>query len=311
MNEYSVVVEHLVKKFGDFTAVDDISFNVRRGEVFGFLGPNGAGKTTTIRMLCGLLLPSAGTARVEGFDIYRDVEKIKAVIGYMSQKFSLYTDLTAEENIRFFGGIYGVRDLDDQVGRLAALLDIEEYRSRLAAALPAGVRQRVALAASFVHTPRILFLDEPTAGVDPLLRRKFWDIIKTLARQGTTVLVTTHYMDEAENCDRVTLINQGKIAEIGTTEEIKDRFKRGNVLFVELENEYVRNFNLLQKVPVPARDISLHGSVVHIVQDVDIGKARAAVEQFCRAQNIPCKSIFEDRPSLEDVFINLVKRPRM
>ncbi|MFA5032593.1 MAG: ABC transporter ATP-binding protein [bacterium] len=308
MEKYSIKVQNLTKKFGTFTAVDDISFNVKEGEILGFLGPNGAGKTTTIKVLCGLLIPTKGEVSVENYDIKKDVEKIKTIIGYMSQKFSLYTDLTVYENIKFYAGIYGVDGEEAKIKEIIEMLDIEEYKNTITAELPAGIRQRVALATAFIHTPKILFLDEPTAGVDPVLRRKFWAIIKKWAQQGTTILVTTHYMDEAENCNRIALINQGKLVDIGEIDEIKGKFIKGNILCVELSENYVKEFNTLKKIEMPVKDISLHGSIVHIIQDIDIEEAKKKIKDFCKTKEIKYKSIFEDNPSLEDIFINLIRK---
>lgn len=218
----AVHVKDLVKRFGRFVAVDGISFTVSRGEIFGFLGPNGAGKSTTIRMLCGIIRPTSGLGRVAGFDIFRESEAIKHTIGYMSQKFSLYQDLTPLENIRFYMGIYGVPQ-DQWKERTAWILEItrlQDVKHRLASELPPGWRQRLALGCALLHRPKLLFLDEPTSGVDPITRRHFWDFIKYLTGEGVTVFVTTHYMDEARNCDRVVMINEGKIAASGTPSEI-------------------------------------------------------------------------------------------
>jgi len=215
-----IIVEarDLTRRFGTFTAVDRISFSVAAGEIFGFLGPNGAGKSTTIRMLCGILAPTAGTAIVAGHDVSRTPDKVKAEIGYMSQKFSLYEDLTIRENVAFYAGIYGLERsrLKTRVEKILDLVDLGGKQALLAAELPAGWRQRLALACALVHGPRILFLDEPTAGVDPVARRDFWARIEALAGAGTTVLVTTHYMDEAEYCNGILFINNGRIAAVGT-----------------------------------------------------------------------------------------------
>jgi len=218
----AVYVEGLEKRFGSFVAVDRISFSVKRGEIFGFLGPNGAGKSTTIRMLCGLIRPTSGTGRVAGYDIGKEPEQIKQKIGYMSQKFSLYEDMTPYENIRFYLGIYNVHhDIwPEKVEWALKMTRLEEHRMRLTRELPPGLRQRLALGCALLHSPEILFLDEPTAGVDPVTRRHFWNFIATLAEQGVTVFVTTHYMDEARNCERIVMINEGRIAAIGGPSEI-------------------------------------------------------------------------------------------
>jgi len=217
-----VSVKDLEKRFGDFVAVDRVSFSIRRGEIFGFLGPNGAGKSTTIRMLCGIISPSSGSGQVAGFDVVRQSESIKRTIGYMSQKFSLYQDLTPVENIRFYLGIYSVPESrwDERIGWALGQARLEEAKDRLTRELPPGWRQRLALACALLHEPEILFLDEPTSGVDPITRRRFWAFIRELAREGVTVFVTTHYMDEAQHCDRIVMINEGRIVAIGSPSEI-------------------------------------------------------------------------------------------
>jgi ABC-2 type transport system ATP-binding protein len=224
---YAVVVDKLTKKFGDFTAVDGISLQVESGEIFGFLGANGAGKTTAIRMLCGLLLPTSGNGTVSGFDIYRENETIKKNIGYMSQKFSLYKDLSGRENLDFYGSVYRIprKDLKERISELSAGLDLSEFIDRPAGSLPVGWRQRLALAASLLHRPKILFLDEPTGGVDPVFRRRFWDILYGLADGGTTLFVTTHYMDEAEFCEKISIMHHGKIVEIGSPQELIRKYE--------------------------------------------------------------------------------------
>ena len=221
-NEETIVVKRLEKRFGNFTAVAGISFSVSRGEIFGFLGSNGSGKSTTIRMLCGLLAPTSGEARVAGYDIVTQTEEIKHSIGYMSQKFSLYEDLTPFENIRFYLGVYSVPEKEwaERISWVLEMTQLTEERNRMTRELPPGLRQRLALGCSLIHRPRILFLDEPTSGVDPLSRRHFWDFIRRLASEGITVFVTTHYMDEALNCGRIVLINEGRIIASGSPEEI-------------------------------------------------------------------------------------------
>jgi ABC-2 type transport system ATP-binding protein len=217
-----VSVKDLVKKFGDFVAVDRVTFSIEKGEIFGFLGPNGAGKSTTIRMLCGIITPTSGFGQVAGYDVIKQSEDIKQAIGYMSQKFSLYEDLTPFENIRFYLGIYNVpqAEWNDRIEWALDLTRLREVQSRLTRELPPGWRQRLALGCSLLHKPEILFLDEPTSGVDPLTRRHFWEFIRNLANEGVTVFVTTHYMDEALNCERIVMINEGKIAAIGSPVEI-------------------------------------------------------------------------------------------
>lgn len=217
-----VYVKDLTKQFGPFVAVDRISFSVKKGEIYGFLGPNGAGKSTTIRMLCGIITPSAGYGRVAGYDIFTEAEKIKHAIGYMSQKFSLYEDMTPFENIRFYLGVYNVasRDWHDRIEWVLEITRLKDMRNRLTRELPPGWRQRLALGCALIHRPEILFLDEPTSGVDPISRRHFWDFIKRLASEGVTVFVTTHYMEEAGNCERIVMISDGKIVASGAPSEI-------------------------------------------------------------------------------------------
>jgi len=230
-NQISVQVQQLTKKFGNFTAVDNISFEVKQGEIFGFLGANGAGKTTTIRMLCGLLLPTSGQAWVHGFSIKNDSEKIKKNIGYMSQKFSLYNDLTVEENITFYGGIYGLnsKKLKQREEWILEKLNLVDQRKTITEEIPLGWKQRLALGCAILHNPSVLFLDEPTSGVDPISRREFWELINELAQQGTTVFVTTHYMDEAEYCNRLSIMHQGKIITIDAPRTLKQEFEKTTI----------------------------------------------------------------------------------
>jgi ABC-2 type transport system ATP-binding protein len=219
---YAVAIQDLTKDFGKFRVVDHVTLEVQESEIFGFLGANGAGKTTTIRMLCGLLLPSAGAGRVNGFDIYKENEAIKRSIGYMSQKFSLYPDLTGRENLAFYGSVYRLSrgTLKERIGEIEDHLELTPFIDRLTGSIPVGWRQRIALAAALIHRPRILFLDEPTAGVDPVFRRRFWDILYGLADDGTTLFVTTHYMDEAEFCRRISIMHDGRIVELGEPQEL-------------------------------------------------------------------------------------------
>ena len=225
MSDHAIEIESLTKVFGHFTAVDRISFTVLRGEIFGFLGPNGAGKSTTIRMLCGLLSSSAGTARVNGFDINRQPDRVRENIGYMSQKFSLYKDLTVTENIRFFGGVYGLKEteLNRQMTEVITMAGLAGLENRLTGVLSGALQQRLALGCAILHNPPILFLDEPTSGVDPVSRRLFWDLIQKLSAQGTTILITTHFMDEAEFCGRLGFISGGKLIALNTPTAIKQQ----------------------------------------------------------------------------------------
>lgn len=236
-----IVVKGLVKKFGHFVANDHLTFEVKKGEVFGFLGANGAGKTTAIRILCGLMLPTSGEVSVAGFDIYRQSEKIKQNIGYMSQKFSLFDDLTVNENFTFYGGIYGLSNqaIRLRTSELLNRLGMDESRNRLVSSLPLGWKQKLAFSVAMIHQPAIVFLDEPTGGVDPITRRQFWEIIYEAANQGTTVFVTTHYMDEAEYCDRVSIMVDGKISALDTPQGLMDKYASRNMeeVFIRLARE--------------------------------------------------------------------------
>lgn len=246
MNEQAIIsTQQLTKRFGDFTAVDAISFDVRKGEIFGFLGANGAGKTTAMRMLCGLSLPTSGKATIAGFDVYRQTEKIKQNIGYMSQKFSLYEDLTIRENIRFYAGIYGKSDafIKEKTDRLIGQLHLESEADKLVRSLPLGWKQKLAFSVAIFHEPRIVFLDEPTGGVDPVARREFWRMIYEAAAGGITVFVTTHYMDEAEYCHRVSIMVDGRIEALDTPSVLKETYRAAtmNDVFLQLARKARRN----------------------------------------------------------------------
>jgi ABC-2 type transport system ATP-binding protein len=243
----TVTVQELEKRFGDFTAVNRISFEVARGEIFGFLGPNGAGKSTTIRMLCGILVPTSGAGSVGGFDIVREQPKIKQHIGYMSQRFSLYDDLTVEENIDFYSGIYGVtREKKKQRKQwVVEMAGLDSFRKTLTRTLPVGFKQRLSLGCALLHEPGIVFLDEPTSGVDPIARKNFWNLIKQMASTGVTVFVTTHYMDEAENCNRIALIYKGSIIAMGTSDRLKEKYRTD--VEPTLEDVFVRSIESYDK----------------------------------------------------------------
>ncbi|MBF8456753.1 ABC transporter ATP-binding protein [Kaistella sp. G5-32] len=234
----AIKAENITKSFGDFTAVDHISFEVTKGEIFGFLGANGAGKTTAMRMFSGLSIPTSGTATVAGFDVYKETEKIKKSIGYMSQKFSLYNNLTVKENLNFFGGIYGIprKELKTKGESLLHELGLEKEKNKLVSELPLGWKQKLAFSVAIFHEPEIVFLDEPTGGVDPVTRRQFWNMIYEASDRGITIFVTTHYMDEAEYCDRVSIMVDGKIAALDTPANLKKQFKAKNMdeVFYEL-----------------------------------------------------------------------------
>ncbi len=236
--DHIIRVEHLTKKFGSFTANDDLSFSVKKGEIFGFLGANGAGKTTAIRILCGLLMPTSGKIEVAGYDVYRQSNKVKRNIGYMSQKFSLYEDLTVKENFRFYGGIYGMKakDIRKKTQHYLHKLGLEKEKNSVISSLPLGWKQKLAFSVAIMHEPRIIFLDEPTGGVDPITRRQFWEMIYEAAESGITVFVTTHYMDEAEYCQRVSIMVDGRIEALDTPEKLKEQFKADSMedVFIKL-----------------------------------------------------------------------------
>ena len=303
---YAVTLSVLSKNFGDFVAVNGVSLDVKRGEIFGFLGPNGAGKSTTIRMLCGILEPSGGSGSVAGFDIVRDPERIKENIGYMSQKFSLYEDLTVEENIDFYCGIYKIpaslrRERKEWVITMAGLADHRQART---ANLSGGWKQRLALGCAILHEPPIIFLDEPTSGVDPISRRGFWDLIYRLAGEGTTIFVTTHYMDEAEYCDRLGLIYRGELIALGSPEELKTG--RMTEEIVELFCRQPQDALALVEAVPGVRHAALFGRGVHVV----VERADAAMQLIReRLADAGHGEIRTERitPSLEDVFVSLIE----
>ena len=306
MSKYAVEAIELTKQFDSFTAVDQISYSVHRGEIFGFLGPNGAGKTTMIRMLLGLLAPTSGQAAVLGFDIVHQVSEIRQRIGYMSQRFSLYNELTVAENLDFFGGIYGVKgkrfqERKQAVLKIAGLLGRER---ELAKNLSGGWRQRLALGCAILHEPEMLFLDEPTAGVDPSSRREFWELLYTLSEEGRTIFVTTHYMDEAEHCHRLAFIQRGRLVAIGSPETIKREKMRGQVLEIDCAAPQqainaLRSMNLFD-------EIALYGAQIHVVAE-DIGVHRTQIKAVLQKAGSKIRSMDIIAPSLEDVFIASVR----
>ncbi|MGQ0571534.1 MAG: ABC transporter ATP-binding protein [Armatimonadota bacterium] len=305
MMEYSVRADGLTRKFGHFTAVDHVSFEIRPGEVWGFLGPNGAGKSTTIRMLCGILDPTEGSAQVLGFDVRRHPEEIKARIGYMSQRFSLYPDLTVRENLEFYAGIYGLSQatFSAQVDKWLERSGLADRQRDLTAALSGGFRQRLALGCAVLHYPQMVFLDEPTAGVDPISRRQFWDLIDRFSEEGTTIMVTTHYMDEAEHCDRLAFIYEGRIIAQGTPAEIKREQLSGRV--VEIRTDRVIQALAAVEDRPEVRDAALHGAAIHAV--VDRAEEGALLAGFLREQGFAVEAVEAIVPSLEDVFVELVE----
>jgi ABC-2 type transport system ATP-binding protein len=302
---FAVEVKGLTKMFGSFRAVDNISFSVRRGEVFGFLGPNGAGKSTTIRMLCGLLSPTSGSATVAGYDISGNPDAVKENIGYMSQRFSLYEDLTVEQNINFYGGIYGLEGarLKERKEWAIAMAGLRGKERMLTHALSGGWKQRLALGCSILHEPPIVFLDEPTGGVDPVSRRNFWELIYELSSHGTTVFVTTHYMDEAEHCNTIGFIYNGKLVALGSPTELKRRLDRYTVYEVHCSDP-VEAMEILRQQSWTA-ETSIFGSAFHIsVESSD--RAQSMIKQTLAHNKIELTQIEKIVPSLEDVFLHLI-----
>jgi ABC-2 type transport system ATP-binding protein len=302
----AVIVKELERRFGSFVAVNRITFEVSKGEIFGFLGPNGAGKSTTIRMLCGILAPTGGTGTVAGFDVRTEAEQIKAHIGYMSQKFSLYEDLTVEENIDFYSGIYRIppgkkRERKEWVIEMAGL---QEHRHARTAILSGGWKQRLALGCAILHEPPIIFLDEPTSGVDPISRRRFWDLIYELSGRGVTVFVTTHYMDEAEYCDRIALIYRGELVALGTPDELKTRLMQEEVLEVQCERPQDA-MEEIEKVP-GVREVALFGKGLHVVAE-DGESVANAVRGLLGERGYGIAQVEKISPSLEDVFVSLIE----
>jgi ABC-2 type transport system ATP-binding protein len=302
----AVEIRDLVKRFGDFVAVDHVSLSVEKGEIFGFLGPNGAGKSTTIRMLCGLLTPTSGVASVNGLDVATQPEEIRRSIGYMSQKFSLYDDLTVEENIDFFTGIYGVprEKRDARKAYVLEMANLTERRDALTQTLSGGWKQRLALGCAILHEPPVLFLDEPTSGVDPLARGAFWHLIHDLAEAGHTIFVSTHYMDEAEYCHRLALMYRGKVIALGTPAELKAGLKGHKLLDIET-NDPLATMRALEGI-AGVGDVAVFGGGLHITVD-----EASAAEQRVRARllerGIELRRMAEIAPSMEDVFVALIE----
>jgi ABC-2 type transport system ATP-binding protein len=300
----AVVAVGLTKRFGTFTAVDRLNLSIGEGEVVGFIGPNGAGKSTTIRMLCGLLRPSAGRALVAGFDVGREPEVVRAHIGYMSQKFSLYGDLTVRENLRFFGGLYRVprRDIDERMRLAVSMAGLEGREDALVRTLAGGWKQRLALGCAILHRPPVLFLDEPTSGVEPEARRRFWDLINHLASDGVTILVSTHYMDEAEYCNRIALIDAGRLVAIGSPGALRRR-ELGGTLY-ELDCAALgAALAALRRMP-GVIEAAIFGDKLHVLMH----DSAADLPQFLEQQGIAAGAPRSITPSLEDVFVQLVSR---
>jgi len=307
VSEPAIIVDRLTKRFGAFVAVNGLTFDVGRGEVFGFLGANGAGKSTTIRMLCGLLTPTSGRAVVGGADVTADPEAVKRRIGYMSQRFSLYELLTVAQNIEFYGALYGLTGARLEARRAFAL-DMAGLKGRegdLARDLSGGWRQRLALGCALLHEPPIIFLDEPTGGVDPISRRVFWRLIDDLSTHGTTILVTTHYLDEAERCDRVAIIHAGRLAALGSTRELKATFRDRPIVEVRAADA-VQAMSVLDRLPAVEKT-SLFGTAVHAVLR-DASTSSETVRAALASAGVPVVGIAPVVPSLEDVFIDVVDR---
>lgn len=306
MNAIAVTLRGLERRFGDFVAVNRISLNVAKGEIFGFLGPNGAGKSTTIRMLCGLLEPTSGSGTVAGFDILTERERIKQNIGYMSQRFSLYDDLTVEENIDFYSGIYRIPK-DRKAARKAWVIEMaglhDHARSRTGL-LPGGWKQRLSLGCALLHEPPVLFLDEPTSGVDPISRRSFWDLIYQLTAQGVTIFVTTHYMEEAEYCDRLALIYRGELVAVGTPGELKHRDMVDQVLLLSCDHpqEALVTVTAIDGV----RDAALFGRDIHLMTE-DAENLVPRLRQALADAGLHVQELERITPSLEDVFVSLIE----
>jgi ABC-2 type transport system ATP-binding protein len=306
-SELTVVVRGLTKKFGDFTAVDGIDFEVRRGEIYGFLGPNGAGKTTTIRIVLGLLPPTTGEVDVLGVPVAKYPQRIRPYIGYMAQRFSLYNDLTVLQNLHFYGRAYGLcRDLlETRIREALQMADLEGREHIKAQELSGGWRQRLALSAAILHRPELLFLDEPTAGVDPVSRRIFWDLLYKMVAEGITVFVTTHYMDEAERCHRLAFIQRGKLIAEGSPAEIKHNVMPGQVLEIE-PGDTPQAVKVLRAASetgsLPLDDVAMYGDLVHVISP-DVAQKQAAIAEILRQAGVEPGEMTVIEPSLEDVFI--------
>ena len=308
MNEKAISVNDLTRQFDDVIAVDHINFSLHYGEIFGFLGPNGAGKSTTIRMLCGILEPTSGTAKVVGFDVSREPEKIKESIGYVSQKFSLYTDLTVEENLSFFARIYKLSSgrVQERIEEVLLQTGLKEWRKKIAGKLSGGWKQRLAVANALLHEPRILFLDEPTSGIDPLSRRALWELLYELAASGVALFVTTHYMEEAERCNQIAFISQGKLLTIGAPEELKKNIT-GRLLEVEC-SPLMKASHLFRKLP-GVTGITAYGTTLHL-NVADPEKMKPVLKEAAAKNGVHISAIRPIAASLEDVFAVLTEEEK-
>lgn len=298
---------HLTKRFGNVLAVDNVSFEIARGEIFGFLGPNGAGKSTTIRMLCGILLPTSGTARIAGLDVQKENDRMKPLIGYMSQRFGLYSDLTVEENFLFYSRLYlNARVARERIEEAISSLGFEPYRHTLTAHLSGGWRQRLALGCALVHDPQVVFLDEPTAGIDPVSRRQMWDYLYSLAEQGKTLFVTTHYMEEAERCHRIGFLWNGKLVALDSPEGIRTNFSSYEIVALRSDHLY-EAFRRTRALP-GIIDVNIYGEELHVAvahADEAIPRLRVAIEQG----GLSVRRLERVQPSIEDIFVSLSKTP--
>ncbi|MFA3781472.1 ATP-binding cassette domain-containing protein [Melioribacteraceae bacterium 4301-Me] len=304
----AIEVKNLTKKFGSFTAVDNVNFTVKQGEIFGFLGANGAGKSTTIRMLIGVLEPTSGDALVGGYSIMKEAEMVKRNIGYMSQKFSLYNDLTVVENIRFYAGVYGLdgKKYEERKKWVLKVANLENMENALTSSLPGGIKQRLALGTAVIHEPKIVFLDEPTSGVDPISRRNFWDLINDLSAAGTTVLVTTHYLDEAEFCNDIILINAGKLIAQGSAKELKTNYIKNPILEIETDRT-VDSLEILGKEKWVG-ETSIFGNYIHIILNDNTITEKNIIHLLQEQNGIAVKRVDKIIPTLEDVFIHLIEK---
>lgn len=304
----AIEVNNLTKKFGSFTAVNNINFTVKQGEIFGFLGANGAGKSTTIRMLIGVLEPTFGDALVSGYSIMKQSELVKRNIGYMSQKFSLYNDLTVMENIRFYAGVYGLsgKKYEERKKWVLKVANLENMENILTSSLPGGIKQRLALGTAVIHEPKIVFLDEPTSGVDPISRRNFWDLINDLSASGTTVLVTTHYLDEAEFCNNIILINAGKLVAQGNSKALKTNYIKNPILEIETDKT-VDSLEILEKEKWVG-ETSIFGNYIHVILNNSTIDENNIVQLLQEQNGINVKRVERIIPTLEDVFIHLIEK---
>jgi|YelNatPaOPRAMG01_1025707.scaffolds.fasta_scaffold20626_4 ABC-2 type transport system ATP-binding protein len=306
-SQFAVETFELTRKFGNFTAVDKVTFSIKRGEIFGFLGPNGAGKSTTIRILCGLLKPTSGIARVGGLDVTKEADNVRKIIGYMSQKFSLYRDLTVLENLRFFGSVYGLKNrvLESRIERVAALVGLDGALDRLTGELSGAIMQRAALACAILHNPPIVFLDEPTSGVDPAARRIFWSLIQDLSAENITILVTTHFLDEAEFCQRIGFINAGRLIAVGTPRSFRNELMDEDVFELSLCRDPAVVRRLMQIEGVT--DVSWFGQNLHLFSPKGFYDEKSLAKQLSLAGFGGC-GLRKTSPRLEDVFVRLAKR---